>query len=273
MVATGALHATRSVSLSTYSVLAALLLAMIPAGCETARGSDDDQPRSELGAVTLPLTTQVNGHAYRLRDALVYISGPVFTQLWDSGDTTQNVLSATLVTGDYSGYLFSGWTLERDDGAGGFARVNAELVSSPSVAFSIQNGATSTISYTFRTDGVIVKVGSGALRVTATVDEVAAACTPFAADCATGSWCPPTSLTGAPRACVAAGATPLGSPCASPLECVANASCIDVGGGPVCASLCPPSAFDGPCEGGGTCAPVGVEYGVCRPTVSAMPTP
>lgn len=189
----------KSTSPEAYLALVALLLAVAPVACGTTR---DDQPEPDpvRGAVALPLTTQTNGHVYRLRNPFVLISGPTSTQLWDSGDSSQPVLSATLDTGNYWAMLFDGWTLERDDGAGGFAAVHAELVSGSFVTFTIQNGATTTISYTFETDGVIVKVGMGSLRVDTKVDEVAAACTPFGTDCATGTWCPPTSLTGAPRA-------------------------------------------------------------------------
>jgi hypothetical protein len=220
--------------------LAALLLTTTPVGC----GSEDHAtaPDAQVGTVALPLVTQTNGHTYRLRNPFIIISGPTFAQLFDSGDPTQTALSATLSTGSYQAFLLNGWSLERDDGTGTFAPVTAMLASSSSVAFTIFNGTTSTISFEFQTDGVIVTVGSGALRVTATVNEIGATCTPFGADCGAGTWCPPTTLTGAARACIVEGGTPLGAACASPLDCAANASCFDLGGGPVCAALCPPGA-------------------------------
>jgi hypothetical protein len=247
---------------------AAAAAAVTPAGC----GADDvaPEPTANLGKFALPLTTQANGHTYRLRNVYVVISGPQYTQLFDGGDPTQTALSATLTTGAYTAYLYGGWSLERDDGTGNFSPVVASLASSSAVSFTIFNAATSTVSFQFQTDGVIVTVGSGGLRVTATVDEVGAACTPFGTDCGEGSWCPPTTLTGAARACLPQGATPLGSPCSAPTECLANASCFELGAGPVCAALCPASQFDGPCDGGGTCQALDAEYGVCRP---AVPTP
>ena len=248
--------------------LAALLFTTTPAGC----GSEGPAPEPDgpVGTVALPLLTQTNGHTYRLRNPFVLISGPTFTQLFDD-DPDETALSATLSTGTYTAFLLNGWTLERDDGTGNFAPVVATLASSSSVGFTIFNGTTSTISFAFQTDGVIVTVGSGALRVTATVDEIGASCTPFGADCSAGAWCPPTTLTGAARACIVGGATPIGAACASPIGCVAGASCFDLGSGPVCAALCPPAQFDQACDGGGLCQAINAEYGVCQPTAPTMP--
>src|SRR3954454_7573694 len=172
-------------------VVAAFLFAaaaMVPIAC----ASPDTPNRSgDVGTIALPLVTTTNGHTYRLRNVVISISGPQFTQLFSSADPNETTLSATLQTGSYSAFLF-GWTLERDDGAGNFAAVSATLVSSVAATFTTFNGATSTVSYQFQTDGVIVTVGAGQLRVTATVDETAAVCTPFGTDCLAGTWCPPT---------------------------------------------------------------------------------
>jgi hypothetical protein len=249
-------------------IAATILTMAVFATTAGACGPSDVAPAqaAETGRVALPLVTQANGHTYRLRNVFLAISGPEFVQLFDPGDQSQMALSTSLVTGAYTAFLFSGWTLERDDGTGTFSPVVATLISSSAVGFTIFHGATSTVTYRFQTDGVIVTVGAGDVRITASVDEVGAVCTPFGEDCGTGAWCPPTSLTGGPRACMAAGATSLGAPCASPTECVADASCFDVGAGPVCMALCPPSQFDGLCgNASGTCQAVGAEYGICRP--------
>jgi hypothetical protein len=239
--------------------------ATAPMGCGTeprpAGGAGD------LGTIALPLVTQTNGHTYRLSNVFVSISGPQFAQLFSTTDPNETSLSTTLQTGSYTAVLFGG-SLERDDGAGNFAAVSAMLVSNPAVGFTIFDGATTTVSYQFQTDGVIVTVGAGQLKVTATVDEIAAVCTPFGTDCPEGSWCPPTALTGSRRACVAAGSTALGQPCAGPADCVANASCFDLGEGPVCAALCPAADFDAGCPSGGTCQPAAPDYGVCRPSAA-----
>jgi hypothetical protein len=248
------------------AAVAAMLIAAAPAGCASGSSAESD---GTVGTVSLPLVSQANGHTYRLRNLVIYVSGPQFVQLVDSGDLGQTALAATLTTGSYSAFLLPGWTLERDDGAGGFSQVLGTLVSSSSVSFTIFDGATSTLAYQFRTDGVIVTVGAGNLQVVLDVDEVGAACTPFGTDCGAGAWCPPTTLTGTARACIPQGATPTGAACGSPLECVANASCFDLGSGPICAALCPPSQFGGSCDGGGACQPAGAEYGVCWPAAAA----
>ena len=218
----------------------------------------------ELGRVSLALVTTVGEHTYRLRNVYIFISGPQYLQLFDN-DGSQTELSASLLTGNYSASLYQQGTLERDDGAGNFVPVVASLISSYYVNFTIFNGATSTIAFQFQTDGVIVTVGAGQLRVRVAVDEIAAVCTPFAGDCAEGSWCPPTTLTGMPRGCIAGGATAAGQPCAGPFECAANTTCVDQGAGPVCAELCPSTSFDASCPSGGTCQRVTAEYGVCAP--------
>jgi hypothetical protein len=223
-------------------------------------------PSPESGRFSLPLVSETNAHIYRLSNASIFISGPQFLQLFSSDDPSETTLSATLQTGNYVAILFFGWTLERDDGTGNFLPVPAALVSNQAVPVSIFNGTTSTITYQFRTDGVIVTIGSGELRVNVAVEEVPPVCTPFAGDCPSGTWCPPTGLTGAPRACISEGTIGVGLPCRSPADCVANSACFDFGAGPVCAALCPSSDFDLACDSGGTCAPAGAEYGVCSPS-------
>ena len=208
-----------------------------------------------------------NGHAYRLRDPYISIFGPSIISLQGSNDPNETSLSATLPLGNYTAYL-STWSLERSDSTGAFAPVAATLVSNPGVAFAVLNGTTTTISYEFATDGVIVTVGSGQVRVTVAVDEIGAVCTPFGDECPADTWCPPTELTGAARACVTEGSIATGERCAAPSDCVANTSCIDLGNGPVCTELCPGSSFGEVCRSGGTCQPAGAEYGVCKPVAT-----
>jgi len=248
---------------SQFFLMTSLALVLSPlAACSSA------PPRAEAaatGTLSLPLVASSNGHTYRLSNAYIYISGPQWTQLFSSNDPEEKSLSATLQTGSYIAYL-QGWSLERDDGSGNFVRVQAELVSSYAVGFSILNGTTSTVSYQFSTDGVIVTVGSGQLHVAVDVQERPAVCTPFADDCALGTWCPPTGLTGAPRACIATGSIAPGEPCSMPSECAANSSCFDLGTGPKCTELCPLDAVGTECSGGGTCQTAGPDYGVCGAT-------
>jgi len=252
-------------SLISKSVLAICCAALLPPLVACSAGASDPDESAVSGVMNLPLIASANGHNYRVSNAYVYISGPQYAQLSSSDDPNETALSTTLQTGSYIAYLYS-WSLELDDGTGVFRPVQASLVSSPSVGFSILNGTTTTVSYQFSTDGVIVTVGSGEVRIEVAVDESSATCTPFANDCAESTWCPPTGLTGAARACVAAGLTAIAEPCDAPTECVANASCFDLGSGPVCAELCPADAFELPCASGGICKAAGSDYGVCRPS-------
>jgi hypothetical protein len=209
----------------------------------------------------MPLTTSAGGHLYRL-DAYVQLYGPTYLTIQTSD--YDSVVSVPLQTGDYTAYLYS-YSLSRDDGTGNFLPVSATLVSNYAQQFTIYNQATSTISYQFETDGQIVTVGTGQLDVKFGVTETAPACTVLGSDCGDGAWCAPPELTGQPLSCLLAGATPLGQSCASPTECVANASCFDfgTGQGPVCAALCTAAEFGATCDGGGTCTKAGTAYGVC----------
>lgn len=250
-------------------VAVGLLAGSAAAGC----GGGESPPSStgaadgDVGKVSLPLVTETGGHRYRLRNAFISVSGPQYVQLATSDDPAETELSASLPTGSYYAYLYGGWRLERDDGAGLFLPVQAEMLSSSAASFSIFNGATTTLGFRFRTDGVIVEVGSGQLKVNVSVEETAAVCTPFGSPegCAAGSWCPPSGLTGQPRACVATGTIELGLPCLGALDCVAGAACIEGAAGPVCTALCPGSDDGLACATGGSCQAIRADYGLCIP--------
>jgi hypothetical protein len=147
---------------------------------------------------------------------------------------------------------------------GTFQPVRATLRSNPYATVSVLNGTTSTLSYEFETDGVIVTVGQGDLDVVIDVDEIPAACTPLESSCGDGLWCPPPELTGAPLACRTAGSVAIAGACNDTSHCVANAACFDLGSGSVCVELC--GALDAglPCASGGVCQAAGNSYGICR---------
>jgi hypothetical protein len=143
--------------------------------------------------------------------------------------------------------------------------VQATLVSGPTSSFQVFNGTTTTISYRFQTEGTIVTVGQGAVDVTVDVTEVAPACTPFGADCAAGSWCAPSELTGSQLACITGGSVAPGELCTDVTSCVSGASCFELGSSPaVCVALCPSSELGQPCPSGGICEAAGTTYGLCR---------
>ncbi|HEY4012198.1 MAG TPA: hypothetical protein VGM06_02570 [Polyangiaceae bacterium] len=231
-------------------------------GCSGGGGSGGST--ESTGVVGLPLSISANGASYLLANVEMFIEGPQLFDFLTETDPTEGSISMTLPTGTYTSNLES-WTLEKDDGTGNFLPVNATLEGSSQQSFSIFNSTTTTLTYRFQTDGVIVTVGEGQLGIVAKVDQVPPLCTPFGTDCPSGSWCPPAQLVGADVACIGAGTVAVGQPCGQPTDCVANASCFDLGSGPACTALCPASAFNGPCDSGGTCVPAGADYGVCTP--------
>jgi hypothetical protein len=246
------------------SMLSAVLLGIgtvVATGC--VEQPEDRAAETGGGTVSVPLVTTTNGHVYRLSNAVVFIFGPYTTfTLTSSDDPNETVLSQALSTGRYQSFLQS-WTLEKQGPDGAFHPVQATLISSPS-SFDVFNGATTTISYEFASDGSIIRIGSGNLQVAVNVTETSPVCTPFGAECGAGNWCPPTELTGTVPACYPAGSIEIGQPCDAPTSCIAGASCFDLGTAPICAALCSDSAFGESCASGGICEPRGVSYGVCR---------
>ena len=225
-------------------------------------GRSTASPEAESGSLSLALTTSVGSHVYRFSQFQVLLY-PEYFWLQSSG-SSESVLTTTLQTGQHQAYLY-GWALERDDGTGRYAPVNATLVSSSSVTFEILNGSTTTVAFQFETDGEIVTMGSGTLNIAGRVDERPPVCTVLGDDCGEGAWCPPAGLTGAPLACRAAGNVAVGEACEAPADCVANSACVDSGTGPLCSALCAPAAFGAACPSGGQCVAVGIDYGVCSP--------
>jgi hypothetical protein len=239
-----------------------LMLGMGGGGCAGGAGEDPVVEGVATGTVSVPLVTTVNDHVYRLSNALIYLFGPYGTvAVTSSDDPNETVLAQALQVGSYDPLLVS-WTLERQAEDGSFQPVPATLIASPS-RFEIFNGTTTSISYQFETDGLPIPIGTGNLDVTVDVIERTPACTPLGTDCGEGSWCPPPELTGSAPACFAAGTLEVGQPCNGPTACVANASCFDFGTAPICAALCAPGDFGGPCSSGGICQPAGTSYGVC----------
>jgi hypothetical protein len=240
--------------------LLATTLTLAPAilpgcGSEPERRAD----ASAVGELSMPLVTTANGHTYRLSGSF-YVSGPTF-QFFSMGG--EDEIHANLPTGDYYAYLYS-YSLSRLDDNGEFEPVQAELSSSYQ-GFTLYDKATTTLSWEFVSDGVIVKVGSGNLDVKVEVTEKPPVCTVLGTDCSEGTWCAPAELTARALACIQAGSVGVGEGCSGPTSCVANASCYDFGAGAVCAALCTPDLFGLACAEGGTCVQQGETYGVCTP--------
>jgi hypothetical protein len=233
-------------------------------------GAEDGETPVASGRLSVPLTAQADGKTYRLSNLSIHVAGPAELWLYGGENPAETALVATLPTGSYQSDL-ENYSLERQDDDGKFQPVVAELVSDSHHDFSLLNGTTTTISYQFETDGHIVSVGVGSLRVEVGVSARPGACTPLGSDCDLGAWCAPSELTGAPVACVPTGPTELGERCSSHTDCIANSSCYDFGDGARCAALCAGSEFGEACSAGGICASQGADYGVCAPEGVAGP--
>jgi hypothetical protein len=260
----------------------ALIVCVAVASACSSGGPRGARPE-QVGTLSMPLSTVANGSTYVLTNASVQVTsygtccGPIAT-LSSGADPGTRTLSIALPTGHYTAtlntcyyyYPYNCWTLDRIDAQGNLQPVVATLQSSASQDFTIDNGTTTTITYTFETDGVIVKIGSGMLDVAIAVNQPDAACTPLGTDCGPGSWCPPATLTGQDLVCVPSGAVAIGQPCATVGDCVANASCFDLGAGPVCTALCSAANLGAACDSGGACqsTPGGLDYGICVPTAA-----
>jgi len=223
---------------------------------------------ASTGTLRLPIVTQANGHTYRL-DASIQIYGPTYATLYTGDNPTETVLTTSLQTGNYTAYL-SYWTLEIQGSDGNYQPVSATLTSGNYASFSIFNQSSTTISFLFETDGVVVPFGEGQLNVKFGVNEIPPACTILGSDCPSGTWCAPPGLTGSTLACIQAGSVGLGEACTAPTDCAANSTCIDFGSGSVCAAVCAPSQFGQAC-GGGTCTQSSEDYGICIPSGASLP--
>jgi hypothetical protein len=242
-------------------VTASLAIALLCGACST---HSESSPAASIGKLEMPLLTTANGATYRLVNVQGYINGGpnnYYNYVYES-NPDETTLAVDLPVGNYSIYLNS-WSLQRADADGVFQPVVAQMESYYSQYFTIYNGTSTTVSFSFMTDGIIVVVGSGHLNIVAHVDVADAACTPLGNDCPSGSWCPPSGLTGNDLSCQTSGSTSLGQPCQSPSECVANASCVANAGEPVCVALCSRSEFGQPCASGGTCTRLAADFGFC----------
>jgi hypothetical protein len=254
--------------ISNISLRIALALAAVPLVANACSSGHPTQPEGSTGTLSLPLVTTTNGHTYRLGGYLV-LYGTIYDYLYLDGDET--VLKRDLPAGAYFSYLNS-YQLERlDESTGQYVPVQSTLVSSYYQPFTIYNQTTTTITYEFETDGVVVSIGTGNLTVNVKVTETAPVCTILGSDCPDGTWCAPPELTGSPLQCLYAGSVPAGDPCSGPDDCAANTSCFDFGDGAVCTALCDASGFGSACAGGGSCTQVGTAYGVCVPEGGSLP--
>src|SRR5215471_12088246 len=134
-----------------------LAVSLAAIGCGShSRGSDT----AERGSLEMQLTTTAGGASYRLINVSLYLYGNnSYPYLYES-DPNESKLTVLLSTGTYSVSL-SNWQLQRADAQGVYQAVQATLESSSYQQVTIYNGTTTTLTYSFLTDGVIVTTGQG----------------------------------------------------------------------------------------------------------------
>jgi hypothetical protein len=103
-------HSTR---LGALCCLAAL------SGLPACMSTDDDAAGPATGTLSLNLVGQApSGAIYRLRDAVVTVTGPGSIKVFNTeDDPSRTELSASVATGTYSAQLRDGWRIEHVEGA------------------------------------------------------------------------------------------------------------------------------------------------------------
>jgi hypothetical protein len=115
-----------------------------------------------MGTITLNLTGNGDsGLVYRLRDAVITVTGPTSTQVWRTEDNPDRTsLSADVDVGDYSALLPDGWRIEQVSDVGAMP-VSATLVSDNPALFTVTAGHRTTVPLLFRVDGDTVDLSAG----------------------------------------------------------------------------------------------------------------
>jgi hypothetical protein len=138
-------------------VRAAGVALLVVSGC-SAEGSGTPPA---VGTLSMPLATEVNGIHYRLTHDTFVLNGPERQELSHNGDGA--IVFATLSPGEYEMELLAGWVLERQAGSG-FQALQAELSSPNPQPFQIESAQTTTVAWTFDTDGVPLSLAPGIVQ-------------------------------------------------------------------------------------------------------------
>jgi hypothetical protein len=150
------------------SAVLALALAGPTAACVA---SEPDDP--SLGTVNLELVGgAASGATYRLRNAMLTVTGPGYSRVWNTEDAPDvSLFSDQVQAGDYTATLADGWSLERVVGSS-TVPVPAELTSDNPAAFTVRARTRTTVPLQFHADADTVDMAAG-YDVTLTVDEPA----------------------------------------------------------------------------------------------------
>lgn len=132
-------------------------------------------PELPIGRLEVALSSGIGDQRYRLQGAELTLTGDAELELSGDDDPDADVLVRALPAGSYELELKDGWQLLARD-ATGERPVAAELVSDNPVAFAIDTGSTTNLSFQFETreGGGGPSGNDGSLRVGIEVDGVAA---------------------------------------------------------------------------------------------------
>jgi WD40 repeat protein len=120
-----------------------------------------ESPEAAVGQVSINLVGQgPSGTVYRLRDAVITVTGPT-SRVWSSeDDPDQTSLSDNVLTGSYSAALQDGWRLERLEGAS-TAPVSAALLSDNPVLFTVTDRQRANVGLRFQAGREAVDMSQG----------------------------------------------------------------------------------------------------------------
>lgn len=128
-----------------------------------ASGACFEPVDSGVGTVSLNLVGQTpSGSTYRLRDAVLAVNGPAYSETWDTEDDPERTsLSADVDQGEYEVELEEGWRLERLAPPEPPVTVEAALLSDNPLAFTVEAGARTRVPLRFRVEDGDVELDQG----------------------------------------------------------------------------------------------------------------
>jgi hypothetical protein len=152
--------------------LLAILTGAALIGCVDT--NTDTHTDDVTGQIDLALVGQAeNGSAYRLRDALITVTGPAGTFTFATeDDPDRTAITQRLATGAYALELGGNWRLERLD-AGTATPVTATLLSSNPQGIAIFSDALTRVALRFGVADGEVQLGAGDLEIGVDVDVIA----------------------------------------------------------------------------------------------------
>jgi hypothetical protein len=238
-------------------------------GCSSS--ADPSQQEEAAGTLRLPLRGfGASGTQYRLRQALISVTGPT-ARLYDTEtDPDQFGLFYELPAGTYEVKITgqtgeNTWQLERVNDDGTFTNVNATIVPpNPVTVDVLPNGqAFANLQFVLNEDDVVF--GTGQLFINLSVED-RPQCEPFVSPtgCLTGQKCLSAFNIPDVALCTAAGAEPTGGPCVSDDQCADGRCWTFADGTGQCFPDCLPTAAPGEagsCPAGGTCNPITTSSG------------